>query len=105
MFDQRIAAEAVDERHRAWSVKTGSVGAVKTTPARKDCEASGRITWRVVLEIRRHGVPVGSTDDLVEADIPAEAERIAIEGWMAKRPDVSFHPLVATVTTGEEGLR
>jgi hypothetical protein len=51
----------------------------------------------VCLVIRdRYGAPIGSTEDEVTANDPAEAERIAVEQWKAVRPSCRFEPLITT---------
>ena len=51
----------------------------------------------VLLEVRRRGACVGSTEDVVEAVDAAEAEELAVERWKAARASYSFAPLL-TVT-------
>jgi hypothetical protein len=48
----------------------------------------------VVLEVRRHGSPCGTTEDTFEAADAAEAERLAIEAWTAPRQGFTFAPLL-----------
>ena len=50
--------------------------------------------FTVVLEVVRSSAVIGSTEDVVEADDAADAERIAIERWRALRPGCSFQALV-----------
>jgi hypothetical protein len=51
-------------------------------------------TYRVRLERRLDGAPVGSTDDRVEASTATEAEAKAIEDWKAAAPRYTFAPLL-----------
>jgi hypothetical protein len=48
----------------------------------------------VTLEVRRHGSPCGTTEDVIEATSIDEAERLAIAAWTAARPDRTFAPLL-----------
>ena len=50
--------------------------------------------WLVILEMRRRGACVGSTEDVIEPAGPAEAEEFAIAAWRARRPDLTFAPLL-----------
>jgi hypothetical protein len=60
------------------------------------------VIFVVVLEVRRHGSPCGTTEDDIEATSVDEAERGAIAAWTAARPDRTFAPLltVAHPATG-----
>ena len=52
----------------------------------------------VTLEMRRLGAACGSTCDVIEAADVNEAEEQAIEAWKALRPDLTFAPLLTTMT-------
>ena len=54
--------------------------------------------FTTILEMRRRGACVGSTEDVIEAADAAEAEELAITAWRAARPDLTFAPLL---TKGE----
>jgi hypothetical protein len=53
--------------------------------------------FRVTLTASKHGAPLFSTDDVIEADSGIEAESKAIAAWSTMRPDCSFRPLITTL--------
>ncbi len=51
----------------------------------------------VVLQAMFHGSSACSTEDVIAASSPQEAEQKAIREWVAAEPTFSFDPLITTV--------
>jgi hypothetical protein len=51
----------------------------------------------VVLDAQLHGSSAFSTEDVIEADSPEQAEQRAIAAWRELEPRYSFTPLFITV--------
>jgi hypothetical protein len=51
----------------------------------------------VVLDAQLHGLSAFSTEDVIEADSPEQAEQRAIAAWRELEPRYTYTPLLTTV--------